>query len=83
MPEKLIVSWPISPTFGNQLHALFDKSAVISQDQKVMLLNELRRVRESGVDPVMHLVSNFLLSKRPIGRKDSAPRLVGLKSRVQ
>jgi hypothetical protein len=70
--EKECANWSIPHAFVRKLHANFDKSAIFSQDQNVMLLNELRRVRESGVDPIMHVVSNLLVLNRVMRRKDSS-----------
>jgi hypothetical protein len=70
--EKECANWSISYAFVKKLHADFDKIAIISQDQNVMLLNKLRRVRESGVDPIMHMVSNLHLLNRQMRRKDSS-----------
>src|SRR5713226_5551417 len=69
--EKECASWSIPHAFVKELHANFDKNAIISQDQNVMFLNGLRRVRESGVDPIMHVVSNLPLLNRVMRRKDS------------
>jgi hypothetical protein len=70
--ENGCANWSIPHAFVTKLHTIFDKSAIFSQDQNVMLLNELRRVRESGVDPIMHVVSNLLLFNRVMRRKDSS-----------
>lgn len=37
-----------------------------------MILNELRQVRVSGIEPVAHVVSNLLICGHVWGRKDSS-----------
>lgn len=54
---QLLKSAPFNPEF----RGIFRKASNISQVRNVMILNELRRVRVSGIEPVAHVVSNLLI----------------------
>ncbi len=50
-----------SALFTPEFRQIFRKASNISQGRNVMILNELRRVRVSGIEPVAHVVSNLLI----------------------
>src|SRR5262245_46980604 len=61
---------------GSSIHSIFNESKKHYQGRNVRILNELRWLRESRVEPIAHMVSNLHFCEGLMGRKDSSrPRV--------